>query len=108
VTVAGATATASGFSIDLPRPPGVERAVLGIRPEDLTERAEPGRVVVEMKVDVVEVLGSDQYLYGMVGADELIARVDPHFNVAVGDRVRLGVSVRGIRLFDAQTDQALL
>src|ERR1700736_6651327 len=34
VTVSGTTAKASGFSLELPRAPGIEKAVLGLRPED--------------------------------------------------------------------------
>jgi hypothetical protein len=41
-----------------------------------------------MSAEVVEVLGSDQFLYGKVGGDQVIARLDAQFKVAVRDRVR--------------------
>jgi multiple sugar transport system ATP-binding protein len=59
-----------------------------------------------MKVDVVERLGSDQFLYGQVGADQMTARVDPRLNVSPGDRVRLGLDTRGLHFFDSQTEKA--
>ncbi len=108
VTVQNSTATGSGFKIDLPKAADIARGVLGIRPEDLDEHPRDGGPEIEMKIEVVEVLGSDQYLYGKVGADDVIARVDPHFKAAPGDKVRLGLNMRRLHLFDAKTEQALM
>jgi multiple sugar transport system ATP-binding protein len=108
VGMQGRTATASGFEVELPQANGAARAVLGIRPENLDEHPRPGGPSLDMKVEVVEVLGSDQYLYGQVGADTLTARVDPQLKVAVGDRVRLGIDPRRLHLFDPETEKALL
>jgi multiple sugar transport system ATP-binding protein len=108
VTVQGQTARASGFDLELPRAPGVEKGVLGLRPEDLSEDTRDGTTVVEMGVEVLEVLGSDQYLYGRVGGDDVVARVDPHFQVFVGDRVKLGINMRRLHLFDSATEKAVI
>ena len=53
-------------------------------------------------------LGADQFLYGKVGGDDMIARLDPQFKVAIGDRVRLNVNMRRIHLFDVNTERAIL
>jgi multiple sugar transport system ATP-binding protein len=108
VTVSGKTATSSGFSIQLPSAPGVEKGVLGIRPEDLTDVAREGFPQIDVKVEVVEILGSDQFLYGKVGADDIIARVDPQLKVSVGDLVTLSVNMRRLHLFDAESEKALI
>jgi multiple sugar transport system ATP-binding protein len=108
VTIQGSTAKASGFSIQLPKAPGIEAGVLGIRPEDLTEVPHEGFPQIDLIVEVVEVLGADQFLYGKVGGDDVIARLDPQFNVAVGDRVRLNVNMRRLHLFDVNTERAIL
>jgi multiple sugar transport system ATP-binding protein len=107
VTVSGSTAKASGFEIELPSAPGIEKGFLGIRPENLTEEARDGRPQLDVEIDVVEVLGSDQYLYGRVGGDNVIARVEPQFKVAVGDRVKLALDKDRMHLFDAQTEQSI-
>jgi multiple sugar transport system ATP-binding protein len=108
VTISGSTAKASGFSIQLPKAPGIEAGVLGVRPEDLTEVPHEGFPQIDMIVEVVEVLGADQYLYGKCGGDDIIARLDPQFKVAIGDRVRLNVNMRRLHLFDVNTERAIL
>jgi multiple sugar transport system ATP-binding protein len=108
VTIQGKTAKASGFDIELPTSPGVERAVLGIRPEALTEHPTDGHPGMDLKIEVSEVLGADQFLYGVVGADTITARVDPNLKVSPGDRVRLGVDMRRLHLFDGPTGRAIL
>jgi multiple sugar transport system ATP-binding protein len=108
VTIQGTTARASGFEIELPSAPGIEKGLLGIRPEALTEHPRDDHGGLDLKVDVVEVLGADQFLYGRVGGDAITARVDPDLKVAPGDRIRLVVSTRRIHLFDPVTEMKVL
>jgi multiple sugar transport system ATP-binding protein len=108
VTLHGTTAKASGFEIELPHAPGAEKGVLGIRPEALTEHARDGHAGLDLKVEVSEVLGPDQFVYGTVGGDAITARVDPNLPVNPGDRVRLGVDMRRLHLFDGPTGRAIL
>src|ERR671937_373578 len=107
VTVSGSTAKGSGVEVPLPQAPGIEKGVLGVRPEDLTNEIRDGHPEVDMQVDVLEVLGSDQYLYGRLGSDDVIARVPPQFKVSAGDRVRLAINKEQMHLFDAETEQAI-
>ncbi len=103
----GRVAKADGLEFELPRPVNVKKAVLGIRPEALSERHRDGNMTVEMIVDVVEVLGSDLFLYGMCGGLSLAARVEPTLNVAAGDRVTLSLGHRHMHLFDPETGQSI-
>src|SRR5437588_4139368 len=107
VTISGKKVKASGFEVELPQATEVSKGVLGIRPEDFDEQPREGGPRIDMKVEVVEVLGSDQYLYGKVGSDDLIVRVDPQLKVDIGDRVRLGLDMQRLHLFDAGTEKAL-
>jgi multiple sugar transport system ATP-binding protein len=107
VTMQNGTAKASGFEVRLPKAVGKERGTLGFRPEAVTDRVEDG-ASIDMKVDVIERLGSDQFLYGQVGGDTLTARVDPRLKVEPGDQVRLGLDLRSLHLFDVETEEALL
>jgi len=108
VTISNHQAKASGFQLHLPEAPGLERGILGIRPEHFLPTVSSDDVAIDLKVEVLEVLGADQYLYGKLGSDDLIARVDPQLKVSVGDRVRLGVNMGRLHLFDAETEKAVL
>ncbi|HEX2646189.1 MAG TPA: sn-glycerol-3-phosphate ABC transporter ATP-binding protein UgpC [Candidatus Dormibacteraeota bacterium] len=107
-TVTNGSAKASGFEVKFPKALGVEKGTIGFRPEAVTDRVADGSPVLDMKVDVVERLGSDQFLYGAVGGDQVTARVDPRMNVSPGDRVRLGLDTRGLHFFEAESEQALI
>ena len=102
----GRTLRASGFSLELPRSTDIDRAILGIRPEALNEHPRDGGPEITMTIELVEVLGSDQFLYGTVGADTMIARVDPTLTAKPGDRIRLGLDTRRLHLFDPETEVA--
>jgi multiple sugar transport system ATP-binding protein len=107
-TITNSTAKASGFEVALPKHLNTTKGTLGFRPEAVTDRVLDGGPTLEMKVDVVERLGSDQFLYGMVGGDQVTARIDPRLNVTPGDRIKLGLDTRGLHFFDAESEQALI
>ncbi len=108
VTISDHQAKTSGFELNLTEAPGLARGILGIRPEHFVPTVSSDDAVIDLKVEVLEVLGADQYLYGKVGSDDVIARVDPQLKVSVGDRVRLGVNMGRLHLFDAETEKAVL
>jgi multiple sugar transport system ATP-binding protein len=107
-TVQDSTATASGFKVKLPKAVPTGKGTLGFRPETLTDRIPDPDSTLEMKVEVVERLGSDQFLYGTVGGDAVTARVDPKMKIDTGDTVRLGLDTRTLHLFDSESELALL
>jgi multiple sugar transport system ATP-binding protein len=106
--VRGTTAVASAFAVELPRPLGVERALLGIRPERLAQRLDPGLTVVEVTAHRIEPVGPYQLLHGLAGSDELVARIERSSVVFRGDRVRLAFDPGLVHVFDAATGAALL
>src|SRR5947207_10471440 len=107
VTISDHKAKASGFELNLPKAPGVGRGILGIRPEHFLPTVSSDDAVIVLKVEVLEILGADQYLYGKVGSDDVIARVDPQLKVSVGDLVRLGINMGRLHLFNAETEKAV-
>ncbi len=116
VTVQGKTAQTPGLSVELPTAPGIEKAVLGIRPEAMTEKVHVGSSasgangdsMLDMAVEVTEVLGADQFVYGTIAGDAITARVDPQLKVDPGDHLRLAVDTRRLHLFDPTTGVAVL
>ncbi len=107
VAIEGGIAKASGFEVRLPSSVQARTATLGFRPEALTDRPQDA-AELKMKVDVVERLGSDQFLYGQVGEDTVTARIDPRIAVRPGDRITLGLDTRSLHLFDPQSQSSLL
>ncbi len=107
-TTQNGTAKASGFEVKLPKSITSAKGTLGFRPEAVTDRITDEANTMQMKVDVVERLGSDQFLYGQVGSDAVTARVDPRMKVDPGDTVKLGLDTRTLHFFDAETELALL
>ena len=108
-TVQDGVAKASGFQVKLPRAlPSATKGTLGFRPETVTDRITDPDSAMEMNVDVVERLGSDQFLYGKVGGDSVTARVDPRIKVDPGDSIKLGLDTRTLHFFDSETELALL
>ena len=73
--------------------------------DSLTERVNSG-LAFDLKVEVADVLGTDQFLSGMVGGDALTARVDPNLKASPGDRVRLSVDTWPLHLFEPASDKA--
>ena len=108
VTVERRTAKASGFQVDLPLAPGIERGILGIRPNTLTERISDHHPCIDLKVDMAESLGPDQLVHGAVGADPMVARVDARLKVSPGDHLRLGIDQQRLHFFEADTGRAIL
>jgi ABC-type sugar transport system ATPase subunit len=108
VSIDGRKARASGFEIELPLAPRVDRGILGIRPEALSDRIRDYQPSIDTRVDTAELLGSDQFVYASVGADAIVARVDPKLSVSRGERLRLAVDRQRLHFFEAGTGRAIL
>ena len=83
----------------------VSTARLGIRPENVNVVED--RSGIETIVEVVEPVGSDNYLHLDLG-DEFIARVDSRIEPTTGETIRIWFDERDIHLFDPRTGDALL
>ncbi len=83
-----------------------QSAVLGIRPEDVRP-ARGSDDGVEATVDVVEPIGSDNYLYLDV-VDDFVARVDADVEPTTGERIAVTFDESKVRLFDPENGDSLL
>jgi multiple sugar transport system ATP-binding protein len=83
--------------------------VLGIRPEDLgiAEAAEEGKTIPGT-VEVVEVVGSDNFIYLDVGGEELRLRTSSEREPDIGSTVDVTFDETTIHLFDERSEEALL
>jgi multiple sugar transport system ATP-binding protein len=80
-----------------------DRFRLGVRPEDVYTTDTGG---TQTTVDVIEPVGSDNYLYLDLRPD-FIARVDADIEPAPGDTVRITFDESKIRLFEHETGDAV-
>ena len=83
--------------------------ILGIRPEHirLSTEAAAGDAV-QARVDITELLGSEQLVQVCVGDEKLtVTRVDPFLGLAPGQPVSLSLGAKHIHLFDPKTKLSL-
>ncbi|HYG57380.1 MAG TPA: sn-glycerol-3-phosphate ABC transporter ATP-binding protein UgpC [Symbiobacteriaceae bacterium] len=93
------------------RPYGGKEMVLGIRPEDVEAdpnyvEAHPG-ARVPAEIEVVELLGSEIYLYLKTGDNAVTARVEPGLRFKAGEKITLALNTEKVHLFDAETEKAV-
>jgi multiple sugar transport system ATP-binding protein len=86
-----------------------EPLTLGIRPEQLRLQSEEthGRLTFTATVDDVQLLGGESLVHLQAGVWRLIARVESHREMEVGNVTRLTCGWDALHVFDA-TGQALL
>ncbi|GHF88267.1 multiple sugar transport system ATP-binding protein [Amycolatopsis bartoniae] len=105
-----AGASLGGITVPLSRETiaaaGGEDVTLGFRPESLELTDQDGLAV---KVDLVEELGSDAFVYGKIAADgaaegaSVVARVDPRKTPSMGDTLRLRIRPDELHVFSTST-----
>ncbi|HBC88277.1 MAG TPA: sugar ABC transporter ATP-binding protein [Lentisphaeria bacterium] len=88
-----------------------KKIVFGIRPEDVGSpeaESKPGASKIKAKVEVIEPMGAETYLYLNTGDQSFISRVDSHRKTAVGEDIELSVLMSKSHLFDAVTEKFIL
>ena len=83
----------------------------GIRPEDIgNEAAErnPEMPKVKAKVEVIEPMGSETYVYLTCATTSFIARIDPHRKLSVGQDIEFSLLMPNAHFFDGATEKAII
>ncbi len=85
--------------------------VMGIRPEDITDSlytsgGDPAQKV-EARVDVVEPMGAEVYLYLNTGSHTFISRVNNHVQPNVDEKLTMLFNMKKSRFFDPDTGAAV-
>ncbi|MFA6715538.1 MAG: ABC transporter ATP-binding protein [Victivallaceae bacterium] len=85
--------------------------VFGIRPEDIdSERAKstPEAPRISAKVEVVEPMGSETFVYLDTESETFTAKIDPHKPVKVGTEVSLPLDLKKAHIFTADDEKTVL
>ena len=87
---------------------------MGIRPENLHDEevflSNSPDSIVSVSVEVVELMGSETYLYLKVSGKEenVIARVDPRSTARAGDTIKIALDANRLHFFDKDTEGTIL
>jgi multiple sugar transport system ATP-binding protein len=88
-----------------------KKVVFGIRPEDIhNPQFLPPAIHAEnvnCKVDVIEMMGNETYLYLVANTQNFVARVDPRTTFRVGDQPQVAFNMDKFHIFDPETEQAI-
>jgi multiple sugar transport system ATP-binding protein len=109
----------TAFQLDVPRDKKTalkqhqgKEVIFGIRPEDIHDKrfmpVDVTAAPMVAKVDVIEPMGSERYLFLVVDSQEFVARVDPRSGAAVGEDLEIALNMDNMHLFDAKTEEAIL
>ncbi len=84
---------------------------LGIRPQhvhdDRKKFEESPKDVLEFKVDIAELMGSETNITAQIGNHDITARVDARTDVGIGDTVKLMLDMNHAHFFDQESEQRI-
>jgi len=89
-----------------------QEVIMGVRPEDIKDVRFPGRdglPKIKSKVEVVESMGSEIFVYLNIGGKTLTSRMDPRSgDIQPGQNVEVAIDSHHLHLFDTKTEKALV
>jgi multiple sugar transport system ATP-binding protein len=94
------------------KPYAGKKVVMGIRPEDIYDKVYyqgdgKGRTVPS-RVEVVEPMGAEKYLYLNSGGNSVVARVEPDNAAHVNQVIDVVFKLENVKFFDAETDATIV
>ena len=89
------------------------RMVYGIRPENLIYEKDEGfekykDYSLELKVDIIEILGDILNVYGKIGDAQVIAKMPNKYDISKGDVIKVAIELDYVRFFNETTTKAIL
>jgi multiple sugar transport system ATP-binding protein len=89
-----------------------QEVIMGIRPEDIHDEEvflqNSEESTVKAYVEVVELMGSETYLYLNIAGNNVTARVDPRSTARTGDTIRVALDQNRLHFFNKETEESLL
>ncbi len=86
--------------------------IFGIRPEDLYDKLFamdfPKTNIIKAKVDIIEPMGSEIFLYLKVGEDSIIAKVKSNSHVQVDQTIDFVLDMKKVHFFDKSTEKLII
>ena len=89
-----------------------KEVIVGVRPEAIHDEevflSQFPNAISNAKVEVVEMMGHETYLYLTCEGMPLIARVSPRDYSKPGDEIKIAFDTNKIHLFDADTEKTII
>lgn len=87
---------------------------MGVRPEDIHDEqiflAASPESIIDVSVEIVELMGSETYLYLSTSGkeDNIVARVDPRSAARTGDKIPVALDSNRLHFFDVETEKTIM
>lgn len=89
-----------------------KKMILGIRPEDIYNEAsfleKSKDSIISGKVELVEMMGAERYVYITIEGNKIVARVDSSSKESIGDMAKFAIDKDKVYLFDKETEKTVL
>lgn len=89
-----------------------KKIILGIRPESIFGKENIDRLkhpqAVQTKIELIEPMGSEIYLYLNIGEDTLVARVEANVRAEIDEEKEMFFNMDKIHFFDNETEETLV
>lgn len=69
--------------------------------------ADEGGEALSLRVDSIEMLGADNYVYGLMAGHNVVARLAHGQRPEAGSRLELSVRAEALHLFDAENQRRI-
>lgn len=86
---------------------GSFKAFFGVRPEDIYICDAKEKDSIELVAEVVELLGSEYYVYSKIGSQRIVLKVPSNLRINLNDKIHVKVNMERIHLFDEFSERAL-
>lgn len=105
----------AGFEIQIPENKGGKdkfekyvdkEVVMGVRPDDISI-GDNSTSNIETLIEVIEIMGSEMYLYTDLHSNKLTVRIPYMDNCKSGDMIKLAINTNKIHIFDKETQQTI-
>lgn len=85
-----------------------KEVVLGIRPENIVLDDNNKNIFLDVKVEVVEPMGNETFIYFQLDETQFISRIRANGNIKHGDKIRIYFEVDKMYFFDKKNGEIIL
>lgn len=84
-----------------------KQLIMGFRPEDIYPTSNSGKGSYIAKLEVVEPMGNELFLYFMLSGVQIVARVSKEYVFSAGDNINLSFNPDKLYFFDKESEQSI-